>query len=285
MQQWWEARRVWERVAIAICGFVVVRTLVIGPITRFFGGASGETASGSFLVPLLILTGALVLVLFGIVAMMSRAVGTTLGDTRFAPTSEFRMPHRVGGDDLLPAAFAPKASGPADMVDALEALGFRRAGSYDVELADHTAVFACMICPEGSTLAVVTPLHLTMQSDLDGKVLVTADRNTGAKSAPWALHQIARRRTPATVWKDHRRALDVLLQRGLTPTVLNAQSAATVAVGIDHASVVHFNASNQTRAMLTGLLPGANQPVDGSPRSQSEIERWLGRPERWVDTL
>jgi len=192
------------------------------------------------------------------------------------------MPHRVGGD-LLPVSFTTRASGPSEAVDALEALGFRRAGSYDVEFSDHNAVFACMICPEGSTMAVVTPVHLTMQSDFDGKLLATADRNTGATYAPWALHQIAQRRSPETVWKTHQTALGVLLQRGLIPTVLHVESAATIAVGVDHASVAHFNASNQAWSMLATMRPGANAPVDGSPRSHNAIDHWLNHPDRWVD--
>lgn len=286
MKSWWGARKRWEKFAIAIALYLVARQVIGGPINRFFGGSGTSDSTpvpGSLLATIFILMASLLLVCVIAVAVMARGVATSLQDTRFASTPEFRMPERIGGD-LLPASFTKRGPGPEQAVEALEALGFRRAGSYDVELSDHTAVFACMVGPEGSTMAVVTPVHLTLQSDIDGKVLVTADRKTGATYAPWVLHQVASNRAPQTVWAMHRQALDVLLERGLVPTILDSATAASVAAGIDHASVAHFKTTNQARSMLAGFVPGAHRPIDGSPRAQNSIDRWLAYADRWIDT-
>ena len=286
MKIWWGARTGWQKVGIAIGVYVLAQVTLSGPLNQLLGGAGVDgsaSAPRSLTTGIFVLMGSLLVVCLIAVAMMARNVATSLQDTRFASTPEFRMPGRVGGE-VLPAAFTKNHAGPEETVAALEDLGFRRAGSYDVDLADHQAIFACLISPEGSTMAVVTPVHLTMQSDIDGKLVVTADRKTGATYAPWVLHQVAKDRTPHTVWTTHRKALDVVLQRGLVPTVFDPATAASVAAGIDYASVAHFKTTNQIRSVLAGFAPGAHPPVDGSPRSQDIIERWLAFPDRWVDT-
>ena len=285
MKSWWEARKRWEKVAVAIVAYLVLRNTVSGPITRFFGGTgtSESTPLSGSIAPLLILLGTLLLVSLLFVAMMARSVGTSVRHTRFVSTPEFRMPHRVGGAAVT-HPLSPKAATPEVVIEELAAMGFRPAGSYDVDLADHSAVFACMLCSEGSTLAVVTPVHLTLQSDIDGKVLVTSDRTTGATYAPWVLHQVASDRSPEAVWRTHQRALNTLQQRGIVPTVFDVETAATVAAGIDHASVAHFRVSNQTRSMMAAFLPGAKRLIDESARSHNDIDRWLAYPDRWIDT-
>ena len=85
MKQWWDARKRWERVALAICAYLVLRVVAGGSITRLFGGESSDpaTVSDSFLMVLLIALGALLAVCLVAAVMLQRTVGATLLDTGY----------------------------------------------------------------------------------------------------------------------------------------------------------------------------------------------------------
>ncbi len=280
MKQAWKRCKPWQRFAVVVIGLLIARFLLNGRWGSS-GADTGPSVSVTGLVPLLlILLGGLLLMVL-LVVMLASTVGGTVRRIELQPNPHFQMPHRSGSSDLLPAAMS--SASPAQIVDQLEALGFQRAGSYDVEMPDHTAIFACLLSAEGTTMAIVTPVHLTMESNFDGKLLVTADRSTGATHAPWVLHQISQRKASEVVWETHRVALDRLRERGHVPARFGAETASATAVEIDRASIEAYSTREQFTSMLKRTVTGGPRPLEAS--DDPRITQWANETRRWTDAL
>ena len=279
MKQAWKRCKPWQRFAVFVVGLLIVR-MVLNGLWGSAGADEGATVSVGGLVPLLlILLGGLVLMML-LVVMLATTVGGTVRRIELQANPHFQMPHRSESPGLLPASMS--SASPAQIVDQLEALGFQRAGSYDVEMPDHTAVFACLLSAEGTTMAIVTPVHLTMESNFGGKLLVTADRNTGATHAPWVLQQISSTKAPEIVWETHRMALDRLRERGHVPDRFGFETASATAVDIDRASIEAYSTREQFTSMLKRSVTGGPRPLVAS--DDPRITQWVNVTRRWTDT-
>ncbi len=277
MKAWAGPRKPWQ-IGLIIAGGYLAAKVIFNLIWRRGGTTTEDPASWSALTPLLIAVAAAMLI--GLLAAwaLARSVGATVGGMELRALHEFRLPHVVG--DQPAATFR---TNPTEIVDQLAALGFEPAGAYEVEMPDHRATFACMLSPEHTTMAVVTPAHMALRSNFDGKLLGTADRATGAKHAAWVLEQVSPSQSPEVVWQTHQQALALLQERAHVPSRFVTSAASTTAVEIDRASIREFSSGAQLRSMLTHSMTGGVGPL--GHKDWRRIEKWLAEPSRWNDPI
>lgn len=220
---------------------------------------------------------AILVVGFGALFVMGRTLGSTITGITLTVQPGFTMPHRIGATDSLARRFG----NPVDMVDGLEALGFGRTGAYRADLPDHSAIFACMLSADGRTLATVTPVHATLVSVFDGKVLSTTNENSGAPRSPWNLAQTSPSKDMASLFAAHAAGLHEVAKHGAHPQTQPADTAVELAVVIDRASIRDFDASRPLRAMAKAAATGQSRMLGDGPSAAKRITEWMNSPERW----
>lgn len=221
------------------------------------------------------ISGGLQLVIY-VIAITGLAVFVIGGATVLFATKKSveSMEIRAGAPDgWPPASFA--------MRDRVSKMGFEQFGSIDVTFPDHTATFAGMLSPDGTTMGIITPVHLVMMTDFDGKLLSTTNQPAGAP-VRYELRQYHRDASPEELWELHKSGLATTAESGLTATVYNAASAMTAFVAIEQHASTQFAMRDQIKG-LAMLLPlgRRTKTLAGSAATASRIAAWRASPDRW----
>lgn len=250
-----DKRRLLQEVAIIAVAYFALQYVT----DLIFGPADGSSISGW------LRTAMSVVIFFGLSLLIFGGTHALFAARRTVESMEIRAGDPQGWP---PASFAVR--------DRFAQMGFEQFGSIDVRLPDHTATFAGVLSPDGTTMAIVTPVHITMMTDFSGKILNTTNHAAGAPTR-YELRQGKRHATPEELWELHRQGLAVVAESGMTPTVYNAMSAMTAFVAIEEYSKTQFIVSDQAK----GLVGGGSKPLALDRRASSRIATWRDSPYRW----
>lgn len=172
---------------------------------------------------------------------------------------------------------------PAAVVDALERVGFRRVGAYELRLPDHRAVFGGLLHADGSTLAVVTPAHTALTTDFTGKLVTTSD-NGSEGVMPYELRRVLAGSTPADLLEFHRAEVDAAARAtGSAPTTHTPDSALDTMLAIDRHGVATVTLGLLFRSFLRQSLGLAALFPPAAERMHARRRRaWAASPDRWT---
>lgn len=190
------------------------------------------------------------------------------------PMPSFVVAHTIGAGAGLERSLT---FDPASAIDDLVALGFRPAGALRFDLPSHTAVFSILLAPDGDAFAAVTPAHVAICSDFDGKVIDTSSGHAGV-AMPYELNHSMKARVDELVASHRTTLARVAKIAGQRPRRLTEQSVMTVALDIERCSLATFSPLQQFVSPLISLGRGLRTGAGPSDRA---IERLFERPERW----
>lgn len=219
----------------------------------------------------------------GFVLIAVIGLSTLVTSTRAAQAS-VRVVRR--GDRAWPTLpIAVPAGGPfrspIPTLTEFEAVGLGHIASLDVHLPDHSAIFAVLLSHDGTTFGAVTPVHVTLLSEYEGKLFTTTNR-FAHRSSPYQLQQAVDGGSVEQLFAAHRRGLQAISAHGRLPTRYEPSSAVETFLAIDDASTRRARTSSPLPHILAGfrLLPRHAGSVDGAG-SDARIRRWLDSPESW----
>ncbi len=213
------------------------------------------------------------LVLFGI--MLGVALVRSLKRSSIHLLPEFQIAHTIDGPGVaeLGSNFDPAAA-----ADELMAIGFQPVGSLRFDLPDHSAVFSTLLSPTGDSFATLTPVHLTICTDFNGKLITTSSIAAGAPM-PYELKQTGDA-SPAELFTLHTATLArISALTGHQPNRLTEATTMPLALAIERCSLATFSVTRQMMNPLLSIFGAAkrsNQPPDRA------IHRWFESDDRWA---
>lgn len=219
----------------------------------------------------------LVLLAVGFAAMRGIQRSVTRSTIRRLPG--FAMPSSDQADPPRPV----RTHDAVAAVDALERLEFRRVGAYEVGLPDHRAVFSCMLGPESTTLAVVSPAHTSLLTDFGGKLVTTSDDGSGGVM-PYELRRVVADRDPTDLVAAHRRAVEAAARAtGLSPTTHTTDSALDTLLAIERHGIDNVTVGLLAKGLLRQSLGLAVLFPPAAERVHDRRRRaWAAGPHRWT---
>ena len=158
------------------------------------------------------------------------------------------------------------------VLDALESVGFVRAGAVWVTTEEYDSVVPLLLAGDRRTFAIVTD-HLTLTSEYDGKILSTATSGVAAPKE-FELRQAFPPMGVSELLAWHNQTIDrVRRSTGKSPRRLDQSMVVDVFITSESAEV---NMASQVIAMLTTPFRGSRRdPLGvGSVRT---IQSWLNR--------
>ena len=167
--------------------------------------------------------------------------------------------------------------GAVKHIESFEALGFEPVGAYTFDTSSgQTVAVTVLIAPSEDEFALVTDLVLDVSSIFGSRMLLTANSGS-APLPPEYLRNTLRGAEPGELVAAHRRALELLARRGLTPDRFDRDRLVEMQFALEQRCVDWSVRERRGRVLqglfASGLGPG---PLDDGPSTSQQIEAWLG---------